>query len=89
MVDGLSYAAGLTPDLVRELASFSSFNLGTQYQTGALSSAGMDGEDGAWPVLYGTDALAGGNLRLGMDEDQLQDNERVHTTEEVALFLTR
>jgi hypothetical protein len=47
----------------------------------------MNGNNGGWPILYGSNPLAGAQLDLGFDEDQVSDNERDHTTEEVAYFL--
>jgi hypothetical protein len=49
-----------------------------------LSAAGMDGNDGGWPVLYGEGISASGDLRLLYDEDIANDNDGYHTTEEVA-----
>jgi hypothetical protein len=53
-----------------------------------VSAAAMDGNDGGWPVLYGTSAIDGATLNLAFDEDQLASGsggvERSHTTEQVA-----
>jgi hypothetical protein len=50
------------------------------------SMAGMDGGDGGWPVLYGTGAVGPNGLQLAIDEDQLFDSERGHTTEQLAFL---
>ncbi len=54
--------------------------------TAVLSMAGMDGGNGAWPVLYGTDPVSADGLRVVVDEDTLLDTERSHTTEQLALM---
>jgi subtilisin-like proprotein convertase family protein len=61
-------------------------------ETSSLSSpivavanlAGMDGGNGGWAVLYGDDSVAAEQLVLAVDEDQLYDAERSHTTEQAA-----
>ena len=49
-----------------------------------VSSAGMDGYNGGWPVLYGQNPVTSSTLSLTIDEDQLKDSERSHTTEQVS-----
>ncbi|MCI4649108.1 T9SS type A sorting domain-containing protein [Phaeodactylibacter sp.] len=48
-----------------------------------LSSAGIIGE-GCWPVLFGESPLQTDRFTLMVDEDQISDFERGHTTERVA-----
>ena len=57
------------------------------FDVAVASSAAMDGSDGGWPVLYGADPLAGGDIDLAIDEDTFADAERGHTDEQVA-YLT-
>ena len=52
-----------------------------------VSSAGMDGGNGGWPILYGDNAVTKDTLSLAIDEDQLLDPERSHTTEQVAFIV--
>ncbi len=61
-----------------------SYTIGGNSNVVVLSSSGMDGGDGGWPVLYGSDPLNGGAIDLAIDEDQIRDSERAHTTEQVA-----
>jgi hypothetical protein len=58
-------------------------------KTAIASQAGMDGGNGGWAVLYGSDPITptGGTLNLAIDEDQSNDTERKHTTEQVAYFI--
>ncbi len=53
----------------------------------ALSSAGMKGNDGSWPVLVGASPVGNGTITLALDEDQVGDAERIHRTEEVAFVV--
>jgi hypothetical protein len=49
-----------------------------------FSTAGMDGGNGGWPVLYEQNPVTSSNLSLTIDEDQLRNTERSHTTEQVS-----
>ncbi|NLX56889.1 MAG: tandem-95 repeat protein, partial [Planctomycetaceae bacterium] len=55
--------------------------------TAVVSVAGMNGLDGGWPVLAGSDAVTPRGLRLFFEEDLWQDQERVHTAEQVAYLV--
>ncbi len=48
-----------------------------------VSQVGMDGGDGSWAYFYGT-PWDSTYLYLAVDEDQIGDQERNHTTEQVA-----
>jgi len=52
------------------------------------SQAAMDGDDGSWVVLNGSDSLTEDNLLLILDEDQIKDSERHHTNEQVGYFVS-
>jgi hypothetical protein len=47
----------------------------------------MDGGDGGWPILYGSDPISADALSLVIDEDKMSDAERNHTTEQVAYLV--
>ena len=47
----------------------------------------MDGNDGAWPLLYGASPVSSSDLDLAVDEDQISGSERSHTTEQVAYIV--
>lgn len=47
----------------------------------------MDGGNGGWAVLNGGSPVAPTTLQLAIDEDQVNDTERAHTTEQVAYFV--
>jgi subtilisin family serine protease/subtilisin-like proprotein convertase family protein/PKD repeat protein len=60
------------------------FNTLTSASTAVASLAGMDGGNGGWAMLYGHNAVTPEGLHLAVDEDQLRDPERSHTTEQAA-----
>lgn len=54
---------------------------------GMATAAGMNDEDGGWPVFIGNDPLSPTSLTLAIDEDQIGDTERSHESEQVAFFV--
>jgi hypothetical protein len=85
---GLDYSAGVSADSIAGMGNNPPFSVVAEglghVDAAILSSAGMDGGDGGWPVLYGDSASAYGVLNMAIDEDQIRDAERSHTTEQVA-----
>ena len=45
--------------------------------------AGVDGGNGGWSYTYGAAPITATTLDLAVDEDQVGDSERSHTTEQV------
>ncbi|MEO1202911.1 MAG: hypothetical protein AAFX10_09395, partial [Pseudomonadota bacterium] len=88
-IDGVSILAGRTNDFVAGVVDNAPYvtNVGGSWSSAVISAIAMDGGNGGWPILYGANPLAGGQLELAYDEDQIADTERNHTTEEVAYFL--
>ncbi|MEM9837088.1 MAG: T9SS type A sorting domain-containing protein [Bacteroidota bacterium] len=89
-INGLDYEAGLGADIVR---GQNNSQVGYLYNTpsltlvgGVLSTAGLDGGDGGWPV-FKADPIGSGGFRLAFEEDQIGDSERSHTTEPVAYLV--
>jgi hypothetical protein len=91
MVGGLAYAAGVGADSVKGITDSPPYSYAfggmETVSTALVSSAAMDGNDGGWPVLYGTDPVAVGSLDLAVDEDQIGDSERNHTSEQLAYLV--
>ncbi|MFN3191754.1 MAG: Ig-like domain-containing protein [Aureliella sp.] len=89
-IDGLNFTAGVGSDAIRGVGNgtyqYSGVNP-SGATTAVLSGAGMDGNDGGWAVLRGTDPLASNSIQMSIDEDQIGDSERNHTTEQVAYFV--
>jgi YVTN family beta-propeller protein len=87
---GVAFEAGLSGDTIRGLVDGGApFAIPVSATTGTalVSSAGMDGGNGGWPVLGGSAPVAAGSLLATIDEDQLQDPERNHTTEQVGYLI--
>jgi len=86
-MDGRGYTAGLGPDSVSGVGDRPPYVYGlsglSTASTAILSSAGMDGKDGGWPILYGSNAVTATQLRMAIEEDWYWDSERRHTTEQV------
>ena len=51
------------------------------------TSAGMNDSDGGWPVFISNDPISPTELTLAIDEDQIGDSERSHSSEQVAYFV--
>lgn len=49
--------------------------------------AAMDGNNGGWSLSYGDPPATAAQIRLAIDEDQVRDSERNHTTEQVAYLV--
>lgn len=89
-IGSTDFIAGVGTDIVRGQQNSS---LGYLYGApnlyllgGVLSSAAMDGGDGGWPVFKAAPLGASG-FRIAIEEDQIRDNERSHTTEQVAYLV--
>ncbi len=52
-----------------------------------LSQAAMDGFNGSWSVLWEDGWFEDGEVRIAVDEDQVGDEERQHTTEQVGIVI--
>ena len=89
--DGVGYVAGLGTDSVKGIQNNPPFvyplSSLSAPKTAVASLAGMDGGNGGWAVLYGDIPLSADRLELAVDEDQLRDNERRHTTEQVGYIV--
>lgn len=83
--DGKIITAGNGSDIVRGMDNGAGYAYdlgGINAEAAVLSSAAMDGGDGGWPVLK--QPVDGSSIYTAIDEDQIQDSERNHTTEQVA-----
>ncbi len=87
-VETTPFRAGLGSDIVRGVTNAPPYNYSisglSSAETATLSVAAMDGGDGGWPLLYGSNPLSSSNVNLAFDEDQIANSERGHTTEQVA-----
>ncbi len=90
-IDGLDYIVAVGSDTIRSVTNNApyTYNIsGISNPIAAiLSAAAIDGNDGAWPLLYGGTPVSSSQINLAVDEDQIRDNERNHTTEQVAYIV--
>ena len=94
VIDGIAYTAKLGSDTVKGIQDVGtgtgySYNITLPSEGIAVASvSGMDGGDGAWAVLYGANPITtSSGIRLAINEDQVGDSERIHTTEQVSYFV--
>ncbi|MEO0731540.1 MAG: T9SS type A sorting domain-containing protein, partial [Bacteroidota bacterium] len=90
-LNGEVFLVGVGPDAVKGITNTTLGNLYSMPNNvfltgGVLGTAGLDGGDGGWPVFRAS-PIGNGGIRLSVEEDQIGDSERSHTTEEVAYFL--
>jgi len=82
------YLAALGGDSIQGVDNDpSSYDLGEHLSSasvGIASTAGVDESDGGWPILYGDNPVSLDTLALAIDEDNVIDNERNHTTEQLS-----
>ncbi len=88
-IDGTLYEANVGADIVRGPSnSQTGYNyvLQNTYSNPVpvASQVAMDGGDGSWAMISGS---SGNSLVLNVDEDQVGDAERSHTTEQVGYFI--
>jgi hypothetical protein len=85
------FVAGLGNDIVRGVTNAPPYSYGfaglDSASTGLVSSAAMDGSDGGWAFLYGANPVTAASINVAIDEDQLNDADRSHTTEQVAYIV--
>jgi len=85
------FEAGVGLDTVRGMGNAAPYaypldNLASA-EVALLSMAAMDGSDGGWPVLVEDLDPSGTAIGIAVDEDQLKDSERGHTTEQIAYLV--
>jgi len=90
-IEGVGYSADLGSDSVRGVGnsppySYALNGLSTA-STAILSQAGMDGGNGGWAILYGSDPLTASQVSLAIEEDWYRDSERRHATEQVGYII--
>ena len=90
VTDGRGFVAGLGSDTVQGMSNAPPYDYAFSglysTSTAIVTQAAMDGNDGGWAVLYGSNPLSDTNLKVAIDEDQ-NDSERSHTTEQVGYLV--
>lgn len=92
-IAGIEFEAGVTNDFVRGVTNNPPYSysfdapFSTAPEVAITTQAGMDGGDGGWAYAYGSSYTTASQIRLAIDEDQIGNNERNHTTEQVGYFV--
>ncbi len=90
-LDGVNYVAGLGADTIRGVTNAPPYSYSisglTNASKGIASLSAMDGGNGGWAIFYGANPVSSGAINLAIDEDQINDTERAHTTEQVAYIV--
>ena len=90
-LDGVNYTAALGADTVRGTTNAPPYNYTLSGISSAsvaiITQAAMDGGNGGWAYLYGSNPISATTLQLAIDEDQVNDSERNHTTEQVGYIV--
>ena len=90
-IGATEFFAGRSPVTVGGMGSAPPYDMahgGIGAPAGAvLTMSGMRGRDGGWAVLYGADPVDGAVVKAAIDEDQVRDAERSHTTESVSFIV--
>ena len=92
-IGATSYTAALGSDSIRGMGdrppySYSVSGIADPSNAIAiLSQAAMDGGNGGWAILHGDNPITDGLVYMAIDEDQVRDSERYHTTEQVGYIV--
>ncbi|MCP4265962.1 MAG: DNRLRE domain-containing protein [Candidatus Brocadiaceae bacterium] len=90
-IDNVNYVAALGTDTIKGIGDSPSYDYSISGPSSAslaiATLSAMDGGNGGWAVLYGSNPVSSNTLRLAIDEDVAADTERNHTTEQVAYIV--
>jgi hypothetical protein len=90
-IDGINYTANLGSDTIEGIGNSPAYSYTLSGITAAnsaiVSQSAMDGADGGWMVLFGSNPISGSSLKIAVDEDQIGDAERAHTHEQAAYIV--
>ena len=87
-IGGVEFEAALGADTVRGVTDSPPYTFDTAFASAPTVAhaqmAGVDGNNGGWAQTHGATGATTTSLFLSIDEDQIGDTERDHTTEQVA-----
>jgi|GEM_PF-684218 len=90
-IDGEGFVAAVSSDTIRGVDNSPGYTQTfaelPSISAAIASSAAMDGVNGGWAVLYGSNPVTTTSIELAIDEDRMGDSERRHTTEQVAYIV--
>ncbi len=85
----IPYQTALGPDNILGVTNSPPYpyNLNDTYNFGVATIEAMDGTNGGFANLFGTNPFENNQLDLVIDEDQLRDNERSRTTDQMGFWV--
>jgi len=86
-IGDIEYAAALGTDNVTHANIIYNYTGVNNAESVVLGPMAMDGGDGYWPVLISDTPLSNNTITLSVDEDQIRDTERNHTTEQLGYLV--
>ena len=90
-MDGLEFYANLGPDITGGVEGSGGYDNPisglTQPGTTVAAMATMEGNNGGWAVLYGSNPVAATTVKLAVEEDQIRDSERAHISERLGYIV--
>jgi subtilisin family serine protease len=92
-ISGVAYEAALGADTVAGIdnAPPYSYTFGSAFSSApdvaVVTMAAMDGGNGGWAQTHGATAASATSIFVSVDEDQIGDSERSHTTEQVGYIV--
>ena len=84
-INNLTYQAELGADIISGPPG-GEYALNSNYAVGVATQGGMDGGDGSWAVLYGSNPIDD-RISVACDEDTIGDSERGHTSEQISYLV--
>mmetsp|Transcript_7113 Transcript_7113/g.15541 ORF Transcript_7113/g.15541 Transcript_7113/m.15541 type:complete len:316 (+) Transcript_7113:477-1424(+) len=93
IMNGVEFEAALGADTIRGVGNSPPYDysftsaFATPPVVAVVSMAGVDGANGGWAYVYGSQPTTANTIGLAIDEDSVQDAERRHTTEQVAYIV--
>ena len=88
---GTDYVAALGADGVAGVTNSPPYTYSisglSEASVGIASLSAMDGGNGGWALLYGSNPVTASAINIAIDEDVIGDTERSHTTEQVAYIV--
>lgn len=88
-INGVAFEASIGADSVRGVTNAPPYvydfvtPFSSAPQVAVVTQAAMDGNNGGWAQTHGATQSTAASLFLSIDEDQIGDAERNHTTEQV------
>ena len=92
-IGGVAYEMQLGPDTVSGMSNGPPYTysfvvpFSTVPEVAVATQSAMDGSHGGWALLFGASPLTASTMDLVIDEDQVNDSERYHSSEQVAYFV--